>query len=191
MRILVLNAHPDEGSLCDAVAAAYTRGAQEGGHEARLVALRGLQFDLVLRGGYHSTKPLEPDVGEQQGLIRWCEHLVIVSPNWWWSAPALLKGYIDRVFLPGFAMRYRARFPYVVPLLKGRSARVLYTQNSPRLAGWLFRGDLFWRWISGAVLRHCGLRPVRRRALYRAKDSTPEVKAKFLESVRQLGRLGK
>ena len=105
--------------------------------------LRDLQFDLVLRGGYHSAKPLEPDIIRQQELIQWCEHLVVVSPNWWWSAPALLKGYIDRVFLPGFAMRYHRRFPYVHPLLTGRSARVLYTQNSPWLAGWIFRRDLF------------------------------------------------
>ena len=130
MRILVLNAHPDEGSLCDAVAAAYVDGARAGGHEVRIIALRDLRFDLVLRGGFHSTKPLEPDIGHQQELIRWCQHLVIVSPNWWWSAPALLKGYIDRIFVPGFSMWYHARFPYVEPLLTGRSARVLYTQNS-------------------------------------------------------------
>jgi NAD(P)H dehydrogenase (quinone) len=111
VRILILNAHPDEGSLCDAVAAAYLEGAREGGHEICYVPLRELRFDLVLRGGYHSTKPLEPDIPQQQELIRWSEHLVIVSPNWWWSAPALLKGYIDRVFLPGFAMRYHSRFP--------------------------------------------------------------------------------
>lgn len=191
MRILILNAHPDEGSLCDAVATAYLEGAREKGHEIRYIALRDLRFDLVLRGGYHSTKPLEPDITLQQELIYWCEHLVIVSPNWWWSAPALLKGYIDRVFLPGFAMNYRTRFPYVVPLLKGRSARVIYTQNSPRLAGWLFRGDLFWRWISKAVLKHCGFRPVRRHTLYRAKDSTPEERAKFLTYVRLLGRLSR
>lgn len=115
---------------------------------------------------------------------------MVVSPNWWWSPPALLKGYIDRVFLPGFAMRYHARFPYVEPLLKGRSARVLYTQNSPRLVGWLFRGDLFWRWISRAVLGHCGFRPVRRHALYRAKDASPERRAAFLASATVLGRRG-
>jgi NAD(P)H dehydrogenase (quinone) len=50
---------------------------------------------------------------------------------------------IDRVFLPGFAMLYHERFPYVETLLRGRSARVIYAQNSPRLAGVLFRGDLF------------------------------------------------
>jgi hypothetical protein len=100
------------------------------------------------------------------------------------------QGYIDWVFLPGFAVRYHARFPYVEPLLKGRSARVLYTQNAPWLAGWLFRGDLFWLWISRPVLRHCGFRPVRRHALYGAKNASPERRAAFLASVRELGRRG-
>ena len=190
MRILILNAHPDEGSLSDSIAAEYVEGAQEGGHEIRLVPLRDLEFDLVLHGGFHPDKPIEPDIKRQQEYINWCQHIVIVSPNWWWSGPALLKGYIDRVFTPGFAMRYHNRFPYVEPLLTGRSARVLYTQNAPRIVGWLFRGDLFWRWISGAVLGHCGFRPVRRKALYSAKDTTAEERTAFLASVRQLGKHG-
>ncbi|QWG11984.1 NAD(P)H-dependent oxidoreductase [Bradyrhizobium sediminis] len=190
MRILVLNAHPDQGSFSDAVAAAYVEGAGERGHEVKSVMLRELQFDLVLRGGYHSNKPLEPDIAQQQELISWCQHLVVISPNWWWAAPALLKGYVDRVFLPEFAMRYHARFPYVEPLLRGRSARVIYTQNSPRLVGWLFRGDLFWRWISHAVLGHCGFHPVRRLAMYSAKDASAACKSHFLDSARKLGRGG-
>lgn len=72
MRILVLNAHPDEGSFCDAVTAAYVDGARAAGH--RSIALRELRFDLVLRGGFHSAKPLEPDIAEQQQFIRWCQH---------------------------------------------------------------------------------------------------------------------
>jgi NAD(P)H dehydrogenase (quinone) len=190
MRILLLNAHPDEGSLCEAIATTYAAAARSAGHEIRCVALRELQFDLVLRGGFHSAKPLEPNIIEQQESILWCEHLVVVSPNWWWSVPALFKGYIDRVFLPGFAMRYHAQFPYVEPLLKGRSARVLYTQNANWLVGWLFREDLFWRWISRAVLGHCGFRPVRRHALYGAKDASPEHRAAFLAAISELGRLG-
>ena len=50
MRILVLNAHPDEGSFCDAVTAAYVDGARAAGH--RSIALRELRFDLVLRGAF-------------------------------------------------------------------------------------------------------------------------------------------
>lgn len=126
-RVLLLNAHPDDGSLCDAIAAAYREGAGEGGHEVQSVALRDLKFDLVLRGGFTRMTPLEPDIARQHALIKWCEHLVIVTPNWWRSAPALLKGYIERVFLPDFAMRYRDGYPYVEPLLRGRSATVIYT----------------------------------------------------------------
>jgi len=155
------------------------------------VAIRDLQFDLVLRGGYSGSRALEPDLVEQQRLLQWCEHLVIVSPNWWWSAPALLKGYIDRVFVPEFAMRYRDRFPYVEPLLRGRSARVIYTQNAPRLAGVLFRGDLFWQWIRRAVLRHCGFSPVRRAVLYNAQHASPSRRERFLITVRDLGYHGR
>lgn len=191
MRILLLNAHPDSGSFCDRIADAYVVGAHLGGHQVEAVALRDLSFDLVLRGGYAHPGPLEPDLVEQQRLVAWCEHLVVVSPNWWWSAPALLKGYIDRVFLPGFAMCYQDRFLYVQPLLRGRSARVIYTQNAPRLVGILFRSDLFWQWIKRAVLHHCGFAPVRRMVLYNAQHASDQDRNRFLDNVRELGRLGR
>ena len=91
MRILVLNAHPDPGRFCDHIADAYVAGGNVRGHAVTAVVVRDLHFDLVLRGGYTGATALEPDLVEQQRLLRWCEHLVIVSPNWWWSAPALLK----------------------------------------------------------------------------------------------------
>jgi putative NADPH-quinone reductase len=165
--------------------------AHLGGHQVQAAALRDLRFDLVLQGGYAHPGPLEADLSEQQRLLTWCEHLVVVSPNWWWSAPALLKGYIDRVFLPGFAMRYHERFPSVEPLLRGRSARVIYTQNLPRLAGVLFRVNLLWQWIKRAVLRHCGFSPVRRMVLYRARHASDNDRKRFLDNVRELGRLGR
>jgi NAD(P)H dehydrogenase (quinone) len=116
---------------------------------------------------------------------------VVISPNWWWSAPALLKGYIDRVFLPGFAMLYHESFPYVEPLLRGRSARVIDTQNSPRVACVLVRSDLFWQWIKRAVLRHCGFSPVRRIVLYNARHAPDNDRKQLLDNLRELGRLGR
>jgi NAD(P)H dehydrogenase (quinone) len=91
VRVLLLNSHPDAGSLCDAIAGAYAKGACDGGHEVRCVALRELRFDLVLRGGYHSAKPLESDIMEQQELIWWCEHLVVVTPNGGGAPPPCLR----------------------------------------------------------------------------------------------------
>ena len=188
MNVLLVNGHPDQGSFSDAIASVYAGAARDAGYSVQEVAVRELKFDPVLRGGFHSSRPLEAEIKVQQDLIRWCDHLIIVTPNWWGSAPALLKGYIDRVFLPGFAVRYESRFPYAEPLLRGHSARVIYTENAPWVVGWLFRTDLFWRWIRGCVLRYCGFNPVRRLVLYGARDSSPMRRAGFLAKVAELGR---
>lgn len=86
----------------------------------------------LIHGGFSAPQPVEPALADAQAAIRWCEHLV-VTPNWWSSVPALFEGFIDRVFLPGFGVDYLDHFPYIRKLLKGRSARVIYTQNAPQL----------------------------------------------------------
>jgi putative NADPH-quinone reductase len=105
--------------------------------------------------------------------------------------PALLKGYIDRVFLPGFAMQYHDAFPYVEKLLQGRSARVIYTQNGPQFLARIARGDLFWTVMKKAILRHCGSSPVKRTVCGPVMKSNRHERAKWLKKVFQLGRLGK
>ena len=139
-------------------------------------------------GGDRGSRPLAAEIKIQQDLIHWCDHLVIVTPNWWESAPALLKGYIDRVFLPEFAVRYHSRYPYKEALLRGHSARVIYTGSAPWAVCRLFRTDMFWRWIGGCVLRYCGFSPARRLALYRASESSEVRRAGFLAEVADLGR---
>lgn len=188
MKVLLLNGHPDEGSFSDAIVSVYAGAAREAGHFVQAVAIRELKGDPVLRGGFHASRLLEAEIKIQQDLIHWCDHLVIVTPNWWESAPALLKGYIDRVFQPGFAVRYHNRYPYKEPLLRGHSARVIYTGNARWAVGRLFRTDMFWRWIRGCVLRYCGFDPVRRLALYGACDSSEVQRAGFLAEVADLGR---
>src|SRR4030095_5740984 len=167
MKVLLLNGHPEKGSFPDAIACVYAGAAREAGHSVQAVAIRDLKFDF---GG--NSRRLETDIDTQQDLIRWCDHLVIVTPNRWCSAPSLLKDYIDRVFVPQFAVRFHDGFPYAEPLLRGHSARVIYTQNLPWLASWLSRRDFFWRWIRHCVLRYCGFKPVRRLAFYSAGKSS-------------------
>ena len=76
------------------------QGAGESGAEVRKLVLAEMEFDLNLSAGYKGKQPLEPDLQEAQELIAWADHLVFVYPNWWGGMPALLKGFIDRVFLP-------------------------------------------------------------------------------------------
>lgn len=108
-----------------------------------------------------------------------------------WSMPALLKGYVDRVFLPGFAMRYHEKFPYVEPLLRGRAARVIYTQNAPQLLAWLAREDLFWQEMRQAVLTHCGFAPVKRTVFGPVVTSSQAERDRWLREVLALGKSGK
>ncbi len=127
---------------------------------------------------------------QQQANIHWCQHFVIVSPNWWWNLPALLKGFIDRVFVPDFAMNYKESYPYVIPLLTGRSAHVIYTQNAPWGLGKVARGDNFWRSINHPILRHCGFKPTRRTVFGPINTSSDQQRLKWLERCQQLGKFG-
>lgn len=190
MRILVIDGHPDAGSYGDALARSYVAGARSGGHHVQLLRLREMRFDPILHGGFTNPQPLEPALVDARDAIRWCQHLVIVTPCWWWSVPALLKGFIDRVFLPGFSVEYLDRFPYIHKLLKGRSARVIYTQNSPQWLAVLMREDLFWRHMRRAFLGHCGFHPVRRTLLANMKGAQPGRREKWLTEVNKLGSLG-
>ncbi|MFP3392604.1 NAD(P)H-dependent oxidoreductase [Brevibacillus sp. SIMBA_040] len=65
------------------------------------------------------------DIASEQTIITDADLLVMIYPVWWWSAPAILKGYIDRVFTNGFAFRYEADGP--VGLLTNKQALVITT----------------------------------------------------------------
>ena len=93
-----------------------------------------MQTDSAL--GYAQIQPLEPDLLDAQASITWAQHLVWVYPIWWGGLPALLKGFLDRIFLPGFAFKYRPNSALWDRLLTGRSAELLVTMDSPP---WYYR----------------------------------------------------
>ena len=108
--ILVILGHPDTDSFCGALCKAYIDSAKKHGSEVRQLHLGELKFDPVLWKGYNKIQELEPDLVNAQELIQWSNHIVFVYPNWWGAMPALMKGFFDRVFLPGFAFKYREEF---------------------------------------------------------------------------------
>ncbi len=158
-KLLVIDAHPNPRSLCSALAARYAEGARRAGVAVSVLALRDLRFDLVLHQGYRGEQALEPDLRHARTAIEVCDHLCLVTPLWWGSVPALLKGFVDRLFERGWAYRYQ---PSGRPLglLAGRSARVLLTTDSP---GWylrLLQGDPTVKQLVRSTLRFCGFKPV-------------------------------
>lgn len=191
-RIYILDGHPRANSISHQLAEAYASGAREAGHEVRLVHLRDLQFDPILKTRYRDNV-LEPDLVKQQDNISWCRHWVIVTPVWWMNSPALLKGFLDRVITPGFAFKYRrgALFPIPQMLLKGRSARLIYTQGGPYYLTNTVGFDAFFKALKYATLVLCGIWPVRRTAFTKADQAAAEKIANWTAKVYRLGQKGK
>ncbi|WP_028634273.1 NAD(P)H-dependent oxidoreductase [Pseudomonas parafulva] len=160
-RILIILGHPCAESFCAALADRYTEAAQLVGHESRVLLLGDLTFDPVLRHGYKQVQALEPDLLTAQADLLWANHLVFVYPIWWGGIPALMKGFIDRVFLPGFAFRYQPGKAFPKPLLKGRTADLLVTLDTPAwYYRWIYRMPGLHQ-LRKTTLQFCGIRPLR------------------------------
>ncbi|MEQ1564947.1 MAG: NAD(P)H-dependent oxidoreductase [Myxococcota bacterium] len=184
--VLVIDGHPRAGSLVDGLASAYAAAAEERVGVRRL-NLRELAFDPILHHGFTAEQPLEPDLVAAQAAITAARHLVFVYPTWWGTYPALLKGFVDRVFLPGFGFRFRSPTRWD-KLLAGRSARLVVTLDWPVWA---------YRWLQGApgrnamataTLGFCGVRPVRITELSPVHGSDDAARARFVERVRRDAR---
>ena len=189
-RILVIAGHSNPESLCHTLARAYTEAARGSGHTVELLDLAALRFDPILRRGYREVQPLEPDLVTAQNAIRDAAHLVIVFPNWWGSMPALLKGFVDRIFLPGFAFKYVEGKPLPAKLLKGRSARLIITMDSPPWYYRLFAGALGQRTLKNAILGFCGISPVQSTLMGPVRGSDSDQIDLWIRTARDLGRAG-
>ncbi|HYN42698.1 MAG TPA: NAD(P)H-dependent oxidoreductase [Thermoanaerobaculia bacterium] len=187
-RILIVVGHPKPGSFCHALAKVYAEGAVSAGAEVRVLELDRLRFDPILRGGFEGAQPLEEDLAAAQEAILWAGHLAFVYPVWWGTMPALLKGFIDRVFLPGFAFKYRSGSPLWDRLLTGRTAELIVTMDSPP---WYYRwlaGQPGHRMMKKSVLEFCGIRPVGVTSIGGVRQSTPNRRQAWLAKARQLGK---
>ncbi len=186
-RIVVILGHPDGTSLCAALAQSYVDGARAAGAEVRLIKLAELTFDPILHQGYRVIQALEPDLAAAQESIAWSQHLVWVYPTWWGGMPALCKGFVERVLVPGFAFHYRENSPWWDKLLVGRSARLIVTMDAPGLYYRVVVGSPGDKQTVRAILHFCGVKPVRIMRLGMVKSSTPTRRERWLKKVRRLG----
>ncbi len=92
INVLVILGHPRADSFCGALAEAFCQGAHAAGVQLRRLDLSGLDFDTDLHSVSPNDQPLEDDLCRARELFLWADHLVIVYPTWWGTAPALLKG---------------------------------------------------------------------------------------------------
>jgi len=133
MQVLIINGHPRKNSLSAALTDAYADGARNAGVELNVIFVTDLRFNLHVTHPTPHLQELEPDIMHAQELIRWADHIVFIYPTWWGTMPALLKGFIDRVFISGFAFEEIEGGTGYAPLLTGRTAQVITTMDTPPL----------------------------------------------------------
>jgi len=187
-KILIINGHPKKDSFCNALCNVYKIGAIAAGNEVVLINLFELNFNLNLQNGFSKTEEIETDIIFAQEKIKWAQHLVIVHPVWWGSVPALLKGFFDKALLPGFAFKYRENSVMWDKLLVGKTARLIYTTDTPIWIYKFFFSAPSVNQIKNRTLKFCGIKPVRVTAIGPIRKSTSEFRTNWMEKVEALGR---
>ncbi|KAF2515741.1 NAD(P)H-dependent oxidoreductase [Flavobacterium foetidum] len=186
-KILIINGHPNPQSFNFGLAEAYKNGAIASGTQVETIAIADLNFNPNLKFGYQKRTELEPDLLESWEKIKRADHLVWIHPVWWGGLPAITKGFIDRLFLPGMAFQYRENSVWWDKLLKGKSAHIITTLDQP---GWYYRlffGRPSVNQLKKSTLEFCGIKPVKVSYIGIVKNSTEEQRKKWLEKVHNFG----
>jgi NAD(P)H dehydrogenase (quinone) len=188
MDVLVVHAHPQEGSYTHAVADAAIRGLESAGHHVTLLDLYASGFVPAMsaaeRAAYHGDEPLiDPQTVEHAALVRRAEVLVFVYPTWWSGPPAILKGWLERVMVPGVAFRFDARGRVRPALTHVRRIVGISTYGSPWTYVKLLQ-DGGRRMLTRALRLNCGLRtPTTWLGLYSIDTLGATERAAFLDRV--------
>ncbi|MBN2578962.1 MAG: NAD(P)H-dependent oxidoreductase [Pirellulales bacterium] len=185
MKVLLILGHQKSGSFCHAIANTARETLLSAGHEVVFHDLYAEKFNPILP---HEEIPkeakIDPVVERHCDELRAADGYVIVHPNWWAMPPAVLKGWIDRVFRQGVAYQFGPTG--VEQLLAGRRAVVLTTSNTPRDDELRLYGDPLENLWKNCIFGLCGVKNFHRRNFEPIILSTPGQRAAWLREVQNI-----
>jgi NAD(P)H dehydrogenase (quinone) len=172
-KILLIQGHPDAESFNFALYEAYKKGAIASRAELKEIIVRDLQFNPNLQFGYRKRTELE--------------HIVLFYPVWWGSVPALLKGFIDRVFLPGIVFEKIENSVWWKKLLTGRTGHIVSTLDQPAWYYWLINGRPSYHAMKQMTFKFVGIKPVRTTTIGPIRLSKDAYRTDWLRKLEKLG----
>ncbi len=179
MRAMVTIAHPWPKSFNFAVLARVVEALEAEGHEADVLDIYRDGFNPVLSeqelASYAQGKILDPKVLDYQERIRRAEHLLYIFPIWWEGMPALLKGFFDKVFTPGFAFTEEDFSPLLTHI---KSGTAITTMGAPEAK----YTEIEKSFLEG-TLGVCGVQRTRWLKFVDIPNSTHEQRAAWLDDV--------
>jgi NAD(P)H dehydrogenase (quinone) len=190
MKILVIYAHPLEDSFSAAIHRTVLESLKSSAHEIDDLDLYAENFQPVLsreeRLNYHDEALNRAQIGPYIDRLLWAEAVVFVFPTWSFGVPAILKGWMDRVLIPGVSFTIEPDGAARQVLKNVRRIAAVSTYGRP---WWLVRvavGDIPRRQIAGHFRTICGGVPTTYLALYNMNQATAEKREAFLAKVRRV-----
>ena len=187
-KILIINGHPNAQSFNHGLAEAYKKGALSAGAEVKEIVIANLKFNPNLQHGYQKRTELEPDLLQAWEAIQWADHQIWVHPVWWGGLPAVTKGFIDRLFLPGFAFQYRENSVWWDKLLAGKTAHIITTLDQPSWYYWLAFNEPSVNQLKKSILGFCGVKTTKVTYVGPIRNSREEFRNKWLQKIELSGK---
>jgi len=190
MNVMVIVAHPNVKSFNRAIADAAVKILRRNGH--------GVMFHDLYEEGFAPVLPgdeIPRDAHLQTDIERYCtevctaEGFVIIHPNWWGQPPAILKGWIDRVFRPGVAYEFQegdSGEGVPIGLLRAEAAIVFNTSNTLNEREMEVFGDPLETLWKNCIFALCGVKNFYRKMFGVIITSTPEQRLEWLKHAEEV-----
>ena len=192
MRVLMIYCHPNPHSFTAAVRSKVADVFEDAGAEIRILDLYARGFSAVLSreelDGYLNSPSNQAGLEEDIEAISWCDTLIFVYPTWWYGLPAMLKGWLDRVLLPGVAfVMPEKEVGRIKPALKHIERLGIFTTGGASRLMTIFVGQPGRRTLARGVGSLCGLkRPVAFAMHYLMDSSSPKSRRAHLRKVERV-----
>jgi putative NADPH-quinone reductase len=190
MNILLVLAHPNPCSLNHAIAKAVAEALKSQGNTVVQHDLYAEKFNPILEQTEMTTLT-DPQVRRYTEDLANADGIILIHPIWWGMPPAILTGWVDRVFRVGVAYRFQEVSPGVgvpVGLLKAQKAVVFNTSNTPQDAEVLRCKDAMGGLWKNCILETCGIKNYERRLFSPVISSTQQQREGWISEAAELAK---
>jgi NAD(P)H dehydrogenase (quinone) len=194
-RALVVYCHPSEASFVAAVRDRVTAALTAAGADVRVTDLYAERFDPLFSADErerHLVPGTDPSITSYADDLQWCDTLVLVYPTWWSGQPAMLKGWMDRVWVNGVAWTLPAGANRLQPRLRNVRRLVAVTTHGSSKPINMIEGESGKRTLTRSLRTMC--HPLARTtwlAMYGVDNASETDRRAFLDRVeRRIARLG-
>jgi len=192
MKVLIVYAHPNPRSFNHAILEAFTKGLSDAGHNYEVIDLYAVKFNPCLSQDdvdLFTNEKIPDDIKRQQEKVSQTDGLAFIYPIWWTGPPAMLKGWIDRVFFMGFAYDFDEKTGQYTGLLKHQKGLFINTAGASEEAAEMVGLEVALKKINNeGILQFCGIKEVLQTIFHNVVMADDATLKGYLEDTYQLGR---